>query len=247
MIAKYLPFLLSAVTIWMTLMAGNKHPKAWAVGLVNQALWLVWIVSTSAWVLLPMNIALWVVYGRNHFKWGKQDTHPEPFGRCYWSPPPAPEIHLDLSEKERTGDLLVLRPDRALTDEQHWQLLGDLYTATKSTAPDVRIVLLPHCLQVVGGDMADAIDQACRLREQELPSVHGDVLPQVGDKVLIHLGRSERWVEHTVVGYYVWKGLGGDDSLHRVFVRVKSADGYLNARMLKDVRPITPNPEEMAA
>lgn len=71
-----------------------------------------------------------------------------------------------------------------------------------------------------------------------LDSVNGDVLPQVGDKVLIHLGRSDRWVEHTVVGYYVWKDLAGDDSLHRVFVRVKDSEGNLNARMLKDVRPV---------
>lgn len=71
-----------------------------------------------------------------------------------------------------------------------------------------------------------------------LPPAHGDVLPEIGTKVLIHLGRSERWVEHTVVGYYVWKDLGGNDSLHRVFVRVKDSEGHLNARMLKDVRPV---------
>lgn len=74
MIAVYLPWLLSAITIWMTLLAGNKHPKAWAVGLVNQALWLVWIVSAGAWGLLPMNIALWAVYGRNHWKWKQEPT-----------------------------------------------------------------------------------------------------------------------------------------------------------------------------
>lgn len=69
LIKDYLPWLLSAVTIWMTLMAGNKHPKAWLIGLGNQLLWLVWIVSVGTWGLLPMNIALWVVYGRNHLKW----------------------------------------------------------------------------------------------------------------------------------------------------------------------------------
>ncbi len=58
-IGEYLPWLLSAITIWMTLLAGNKHPKAWLIGLGNQLLWLVWIVSTSAWGLLPMNICLW--------------------------------------------------------------------------------------------------------------------------------------------------------------------------------------------
>ena len=64
-----LPRLLSAITIWMTVMAGNKHPGAWLIGLLAQALWLVWIVAASAWGLLPMNIALWIVYGRNHLKW----------------------------------------------------------------------------------------------------------------------------------------------------------------------------------
>lgn len=69
MIKTYLPWLLSAITIWMTLLAGNMHPKAWLVGLFNQALWLVWIIAMQAWGLLPLNIALWVVYGRNHWKW----------------------------------------------------------------------------------------------------------------------------------------------------------------------------------
>lgn len=68
---RMLPWLLSAITIYMTVLAGNKHRLAWAVGLVNQALWLVWIVGTSTWGLLPMNAALWVVYARNHMKWSK--------------------------------------------------------------------------------------------------------------------------------------------------------------------------------
>lgn len=69
LIAAYLPWLMSAITIWMTLLAGNKHRLAWAIGLGNQALWLTWIVVTGAWGLLPMNAALWVVYARNHLKW----------------------------------------------------------------------------------------------------------------------------------------------------------------------------------
>ena len=68
-IEQHLPWLLSAITIWMTVLAGNKHPSAWAIGLVNQALWLVWITATGTWGLIPMNIALWVVYARNHWKW----------------------------------------------------------------------------------------------------------------------------------------------------------------------------------
>jgi hypothetical protein len=71
-IATYLPWLLSAITIWMTLLAGNKHPQAWLVGLVNQGLWLFWICVTGSWGFLPMNLALWIVYGRNHLKWQRE-------------------------------------------------------------------------------------------------------------------------------------------------------------------------------
>lgn len=70
-IITYLPWLLSAITIYSMLLAGNKRKGAWLVGLCNQALWLVYIVLTQAWGLLPMNLALWVVYGRNYFKWSK--------------------------------------------------------------------------------------------------------------------------------------------------------------------------------
>lgn len=71
-VVLYLPWLLSAVTIWMNLLAGNKHRLAWAVGLANQALWLVWIILAEAWGFLPMNAALWAVYARNHLKWSKR-------------------------------------------------------------------------------------------------------------------------------------------------------------------------------
>ena len=74
-IQNYLPWLLSVITIWMTLLAGNKTRWAWAVGLGNQALWLIWIIAVGAWGLLPMNLALWVVYTRNHLKWTK--PHPD--------------------------------------------------------------------------------------------------------------------------------------------------------------------------
>lgn len=68
-IIKYLPFLLSAITIYMMLLAGNKKRFSWLVGLLNQFLWLIWIVLSNSWGLLPMNIALWIVYSRNYLKW----------------------------------------------------------------------------------------------------------------------------------------------------------------------------------
>lgn len=74
-ISEYLPWGLSAITIYMTVLAGNKAKHAWLIGLFNQALWLVWILATSAWGLLPMNAALWIVYARNHLKWTKDASH----------------------------------------------------------------------------------------------------------------------------------------------------------------------------
>ena len=68
-IVKYLPWFLSALTIYSMLLAGNKKRGAWLIGLVNQLLWLVWIVLSGAWGLIPMNIALWIVYTRNYLKW----------------------------------------------------------------------------------------------------------------------------------------------------------------------------------
>ena len=71
----------------------------------------------------------------------------------------------------------------------------------------------------------------------ELDYVDGDILPPVGASVAIHLASCDKWVDHTVVGYYVWGPLGGIDSAYsRVFVRVLDDQGILNARILKDVK-----------
>lgn len=68
------PYLLSAITIYMNLLAGNKHRNAWAVGLVGQLGWSAWILLTwdQNHGFAPMNIALWWVYGRNHLKWRRE-------------------------------------------------------------------------------------------------------------------------------------------------------------------------------
>ena len=66
-----LPWVLSALTITVMWLAGNKNSWAWRLSLFNQLLWAVWIVGTEAWGLLPMNLALWIVYGRNHLKWSR--------------------------------------------------------------------------------------------------------------------------------------------------------------------------------
>ena len=76
LITAYLPWLLSAITIHQTILAGNKHQAAWLVGLVNQALWLLWILVSETWGMLPMNLALWLLYARNHCKWKATTSRP---------------------------------------------------------------------------------------------------------------------------------------------------------------------------
>ena len=69
MITTYLPWLLSAITIYTMFLAGDRNKNTWLIGLFNQALWLTWIIASASWGLIPMNIALWIVYARNHMKW----------------------------------------------------------------------------------------------------------------------------------------------------------------------------------
>lgn len=76
-IAKnYLPWIMSAMTIYMTFLQGNKNATGWIVGLVNQFLWLAFAVGTQTWGLLPLNAALWILYTRNFMKWRKPVLHP---------------------------------------------------------------------------------------------------------------------------------------------------------------------------
>lgn len=77
--------------------------------------------------------------------------------------------------------------------------------------------------------------------------VDGDLLPAIGDTVLIHLSSPEGWFPHRVVGYYVWKDHGGSKSLHRVFVRVADVDGHLNARPLDAIRRVGEETDQQPA
>ena len=68
-IATYLPWLMSAVTLYTMWGVGDRKAHAWAIGLGNQVFWFTWIFASSAWGLLPMTIALTFVYARNLMKW----------------------------------------------------------------------------------------------------------------------------------------------------------------------------------
>lgn len=71
LIIAYLPWLLSALTVWSMYMAGDRSRTAWVIGIVNQALWLLWIVVTGTWGLLLATIVLTAVFVRNLINWSK--------------------------------------------------------------------------------------------------------------------------------------------------------------------------------
>lgn len=70
----YVPYMLSAITIYMNFLAGNKSNKTWLVGLIGQVGWSTWIFYTQNWGFVPLNIALWYIYIGNHIKWNKNIT-----------------------------------------------------------------------------------------------------------------------------------------------------------------------------
>jgi len=73
LIIDYLPWLLSAISIWMNILMGYRKPYVWLIGLANQLLWSLWILYSHHWGFLPMNIAMWFIFTRNHYLWKEQE------------------------------------------------------------------------------------------------------------------------------------------------------------------------------
>ncbi len=71
-----LPWLLSSLTVWMTVLTGKKSVHSWTLGLFNQLLWVVWIVASQTWGLVPLNLTLWVLYYRNYRLWKREEALP---------------------------------------------------------------------------------------------------------------------------------------------------------------------------
>lgn len=67
----YLPWVLSALTVYSMWLAGEMSRHAWLVGLVNQTLWLLWITLSGMWGLLPGAVAIAFVFLRNYIKWSR--------------------------------------------------------------------------------------------------------------------------------------------------------------------------------
>lgn len=65
----YLPYILSAIGVFMILKAGDMRRYAWIIGIAAQVLWFIWIMTSENYGFLFQNVALVIVYARNYYKW----------------------------------------------------------------------------------------------------------------------------------------------------------------------------------
>ena len=65
MIEPALQWVLSAGTLVVMWLAGDKRTSAWVLGLIVQVLWTAWALMIEAYGLLPVTLGLFLVYGRN--------------------------------------------------------------------------------------------------------------------------------------------------------------------------------------
>ena len=69
MIVELTPWILSVCTVVTMILAGNKNPLAWWLGIGSQAIWLYFDWTVEAWGLMPLAVVLTFIYGRNLRKW----------------------------------------------------------------------------------------------------------------------------------------------------------------------------------
>jgi hypothetical protein len=151
------------------------------------------------------------------------------------------KAYFDLGVKEGQFERLIDEVVRESKMAEALKILGEYFRQIEDNAQQLGV----EDVRTRAKHMADLVDRV--LAETKTPTtpttptpplepVDGDLLPPIGSRVRIHLNSQDAWVEHTVVGYYVW---GAKIQFHhRVFVRVVDDQGYLNARLLCDVRPV---------
>ncbi len=64
-----MPYVLSAITIYVTRLQGQLRRKAWIIGLVSQFGWLSWSLVSGTYGFLPLNLVLFYQYWDNFRKW----------------------------------------------------------------------------------------------------------------------------------------------------------------------------------
>jgi hypothetical protein len=74
-VTQFLPWLLSILSLAMSVLTGNRWQRVWLFGLLIQCLWLLWIWASGAYGFLPLTLPLFGIYWRNHLKWEKERRH----------------------------------------------------------------------------------------------------------------------------------------------------------------------------
>lgn len=69
---QLIPLLLSANTLTLTWLVGNRRTSGWVLGCIGQVMWFVFIFTWQVWGLLPLAIGLTIVYGRNLIRWRRE-------------------------------------------------------------------------------------------------------------------------------------------------------------------------------
>lgn len=70
---QIIPLLLSANTLVLTWLVGNRRTAGWVLGCLGQALWFVFIITWQVWGLLPLAVGLSIVYTRNLVRWRREE------------------------------------------------------------------------------------------------------------------------------------------------------------------------------
>lgn len=71
-LGQIIPWLLSANTLTLTYLVGNKSNAGWLLGVIGQAMWFLFIITWQVWGLLPLAIGLTILYARNLVKWHRE-------------------------------------------------------------------------------------------------------------------------------------------------------------------------------
>lgn len=72
--AQLIPLALSANTIALMWLVGDRRTLGWVLGVAGQAIWFLFIFVFDAYGLLPLAIVLTIVYARNLVKWRRENA-----------------------------------------------------------------------------------------------------------------------------------------------------------------------------
>jgi hypothetical protein len=83
---QLIPWVLSANTIAVMWLVGNRKVLGWWLAVGGQVGWFAWIILAREWGFAPMAIALSITYVRNLVKWRREQRQPCTGVAAMWCP-----------------------------------------------------------------------------------------------------------------------------------------------------------------